>query len=246
MVNTLGGNYIKIKQGESSGINLFDLEPDIKGNSEFLNILDKVSEIRALLSTITRNYLNRPLTVKEITSLEITISEIYREKGITTDVNSLYERNGGKLDNKKFAIGKIKKKMPTLTDLQKKLYSKEESKELAELLIPFLNKNSIGMFDCQSNIDINSELIAFDLSSIKDEFTKLYASFVIMSWIWQKFVLKNRKDKKIVAVDEGWTFVKFKESAEFLETLARRGRKHNVSLIIASQFIQEYLANDER
>ena len=136
--------------------------------------------------------------------------------------------------------------MPTLSDLQKKLYSNEESKELAELLIPFLNKNSVGMFDCQSSIDINSELIAFDLSSIKDEFTKLYASFVIMSWIWQKFVLKNRKDKKIVAVDEGWTFVKFKESAEFLETLARRGRKHNVSLIIASQFIQEYLGNDER
>lgn len=47
--------------GESAGINPFDLESDIKGNKPFLNILDKVAEIRALLSTIARNYQARTL-----------------------------------------------------------------------------------------------------------------------------------------------------------------------------------------
>ena len=41
--------------------------------------------------------------------------------GITSDINSLYERKGGKLDNGKYVVGKIPKKMPTLTDFQKKL-----------------------------------------------------------------------------------------------------------------------------
>ena len=45
----LGGKVIKITQGESAGINPFELEPDTKGNKQFLNILDKVAEIRALL-----------------------------------------------------------------------------------------------------------------------------------------------------------------------------------------------------
>ena len=40
---------------------------------------------------------------------------------ITTDVNSLYERKGGKLDNGKYVIGKIHKRMPTLSNFYKKL-----------------------------------------------------------------------------------------------------------------------------
>ena len=35
----LGGKVIKIRQGETAGINPFELEIDKKGNKEFLNIL---------------------------------------------------------------------------------------------------------------------------------------------------------------------------------------------------------------
>ena len=57
--DNFGGKVIKIRQGETAGINPFELEIDKKGNQEFLNILDKISEIRALLATICRNYNNR-------------------------------------------------------------------------------------------------------------------------------------------------------------------------------------------
>lgn len=60
------------------------------------------------------------------------------------------------------------------------------------------------------------------MSEIKDEFTKLYSSFVILTWVWQKFVLKNREKKKIIVCDEAWLFLKYKESAEFLVNVARR------------------------
>jgi len=136
--------------------------------------------------------------------------------------------------------------MPTLSDFQKKLKERGKCNELAELLVPFLKGNSLGIFDCESKINSNAEIISFDMSNIKDDFTKLYASYVILTWIWQKFVLKNKERKKIIVCDEAWLFLKFQESAEFLVNVARRGRKYNVPLFICSQFIDEFLNSEER
>lgn len=168
------------------------------------------------------------------------------QREITSDINSLYTKNGGKLDNGKYVVGRIKKKMPTLSDFQKKLKERENCKELAQLLVPFLKGNSLGIFDCESKITSSEEIISFDMSEIKDEFTKLYASFVILTWVWQKYVLKNRDKKKIILCDEAWLFLKYQESAEFLVNVARRGRKYNVPLFIGSQFIDEFLNSEER
>ena len=55
-------------------------------------------------------------------------------------------KNGGKLNNGKFAIGKIQKTMPTLSDFQKKLEERNNCNELAKLLVPFLKGNSLRYF----------------------------------------------------------------------------------------------------
>ncbi|KUK51995.1 MAG: AAA ATPase [Desulfotomaculum sp. 46_296] len=46
-------------------------------------------------------------------------------------------------------------------------------------------------------------------------------------------------------MDEAWMFMKWPESAKFLETLPRRGRKHNTGLIVASQHIEEFINREE-
>ena len=184
--------------------------------------MDKVADIRALLSTIARNYMGRTLNGIEIAEIEAVVSQLYSERGINSDVNSMYERNKGRLDNGKYVVGKVKKKMPILSDFQKELDERGKCKELAEILIPFLRGNSLGIFDCDSTIFSNEEIISFDISEIKDEFTKLYSSFVILTWVWQKFILKNKEKKKLIICDEAWLFLKYKESANFLATVARR------------------------
>jgi len=136
--------------------------------------------------------------------------------------------------------------MPTLSDFQKKLRDRGKCTELAELLVPFLRGNSLGIFDCESKITSDNEILSFDMSEIKDEFTKLYASFVILTWVWQKFALKNRDKRKLIVCDEAWLFLKYQESAEFLVNVARRGRKYNLPLLIGSQFIDEFLSSEER
>ena len=219
----LGGKVIKVRQGESTGINPFELEVDIDdSNKECVNILDKIAEIRDLMATICRNYMGRKLNATEITEIEIVVNQLYSERGITNDINSLYQKNGGKLENGKFVIGKIKKKMPTFSDFQEKLIERGNCDELAKILIPFLKGNSLGLFDCESKISYDSDIINFDMSEIKDEFTKLYSSFVILTWVWQKFILKNKEKRKIIVCDEAWLFLKYQESANFLANVARR------------------------
>lgn len=245
LLKCFGGKIIKIKQGESAGINPFEIEPETNGKKSSLNILDKVAEIRALVATICRNHDGRTLTSDESSEIEIVVKSLYTDKGINNDVSSLYEKNGGKLENGKYVIGKIQKKMPTLKDFQEKLRKRDKCPKLADMLVQYLRGNSLGMFDCESKIFSNEEIICFDMSEIKDEFTKLYSSFVILTWIWQKFVLKNKSKKKIIICDEAWLFLKFKESADFLVNVARRGRKYNTPLFIGSQFIDEFLNSEE-
>lgn len=243
----LGGEYINIRQGRPSGINLFEIEADIDdttGEKEFVPIMEKVAEIRAVLGAIARNFMGRPLTALEIVAIEQAVIETYREKGITEDIESLYEE-GGQVDDDTFVIGKKKKEMPTLTDFHRFLSEKPNAKELSEILLPFLKGGSMGMFDCQSRVDAQTPILAIGLSEIKDEFTKFYASFVLLSWIWQVFVQKNRDVPKMIPVDETWMFIKYPESAKFLNDLARRGRKHKASLIFASQFLDEFLSSEE-
>ena len=78
---SLGGRIIKIKQGMSAGINLFDIDVEIDENGmEKVNILNKVAEIRAILSAIMRNYMDRSLNAKELVDIEESVIETYKEK----------------------------------------------------------------------------------------------------------------------------------------------------------------------
>ena len=173
------------------------------------------------------------------------LRELREEKGITQDKDSLYEKNAGEV-NGKITLNKIKKKMPTLTDFQRILATKKNSKELAEILTGFLKGKSLGIFDCISTVNTNDQLLEFDISEITDEVTKFYANLVITTWILEKYMKKNVKyPRKAVHIDEAWTIIKYKETADFVEVLARKARKKGVSLVIATQSPDELISSPQ-
>lgn len=243
---SMAGRIIEIKQGIPAGINIFDIDIEQEDNGiEKVNILNKVAEIRAILSGIMKNYMDRNLNAKELVDIEESVIETYKEKGITTDKESIYQKEGGKLGSK-LTLEKIKKKMPTLSDFQRILSTKKNSKELAEILTGFLKGKSLGMFDCNSNININDAFIDFDLSSITDEVTKFYASMVITTWITEKYMRRSELfEEKSVYIDEAWTMLKYEETANFIENLARRARKRGVRLVIATQLPDELISSPQ-
>ena len=232
----LGGRTIKIKQTVPVGINLFDI--DIDEDEGFIDIDNKITEIRAILNGIINKYENRTLKPNEIADIEQAVREVYKEKGITKEKSSIYKKQGGKEEGM-ITFSKIKKEMPTLTDFHRVMKEKIKNKELSSTISNFLKGNTLGIFDCQSTLQINDQIICFDISEIKDEIMKYYVSLVLTTWITNKYMATKERNKRYVVVDEAWTLFKDKVTSDFLENLARRARKKRVAMILATQNLAE-------
>lgn len=236
----LGGRIIKIKQGIPVGINLFDI--DIDEEEGFIDIDSKIAEIRAIMNGIINKYENRTLKPNEIADIEQAVREVYREKDITKDKESIYEKNGGKIEEK-ITLENIKKKMPTLTDFHRIMKDKIKNKELSATISNFLSGNTLGIFDCTSTLRINDQIICFDISEIKDEIMRYYVCLVLTTWITNKYMATKERNKRYVVVDEAWNLFKNEETSNFLENLARRARKKKVAMILATQNLSELRQN---
>ena len=232
----LGGRIIKVRQTIPVGINLFDI--DIDDDEGFIDIDTKITEIRAIMNGIINKYENRTLKPNEIADIEQAVREVYKEKEITKDIDSIYEKTGGNYEGK-ITFGNIKKKMPTLTDFHRVMKEKIKNKELSSTLSNFLRGKTLGIFDYQSTLKVNDQTICFDISEIKDEIMRYYVCLVLTTWITNKYMATKERNKRYVVVDEAWNLFKNKETSDFLENLARRARKKKVAMILATQYLLE-------
>ncbi len=110
----------------------------------------------------------------------------------------------------------------------------------------------MAYFDGQSTFDLleGAPFINLDISQLEERFARPLAQQILLSWIWEKFVKKNSEDRKKarqkrVIVDEAWMLLPFPEAVDFLNTMARRARKRNVSLAIISQRFQDFYEKPE-
>jgi hypothetical protein len=216
-------------------MNPLDVEPELDDNERWwVNVLDKVEDARAIVGSVYRYYSKDGLDVVEAALLEEAVREDYRERGITEDPDSLYE-NG------------LKKPMPTLSSVRERIAQKPNGSRLADAIKPLLDGGSVGMFDGQTSVHLESApLICFDLSGLGGDFPKFIGICAVLTWLWQTFAQKGGKSvPKSVAVDEAWMFMRHPDAAMYLETLARRGRKHGCGLIIATHKFEEFSSSDE-
>ena len=110
----------------------------------------------------------------------------------------------------------------------------------------------MAYFDGQSTFELldGSPFINIDISQLEERFARPLAQQILLSWIWEKFVKKNSEDKKKatqkrVLVDEAWMLLPYPEAVDFLNKMARRARKRNVSLAIVSQRFQDFYEKPE-
>ena len=110
----------------------------------------------------------------------------------------------------------------------------------------------MSYFDGQSTFDLleGTTFINLDISQLEERFARPLAQQILLSWIWEKYVKKNSEDKskagkKRVLVDEAWMLLPFPEAVDFLNKMARRARKRNVSLAVVSQRFQDFYEKSE-
>lgn len=110
----------------------------------------------------------------------------------------------------------------------------------------------MAYFDGQSTFELldGAPFINLDISQLEERFARPLAQQILLSWIWEKYVKKNSEDRtkakqKRVLVDEAWMLLPYPEAVDFLNKMARRARKRNVSLAIISQRFQDFYEKPE-
>ena len=108
----------------------------------------------------------------------------------------------------------------------------------------------MAYFDGQSTFELldSCPFININISKLEERFARPLAQQILLSWIWEKYVKKNSEDRskarsKRVLVDEAWMLLAYPEAVDFLNTMARRARKRNVSLTVVSQKFQDFYEN---
>lgn len=267
VAEALGGTNVVISPNSKTVINLFDLEiervkDEITGRErEVLNVENKVEDVTQALITMAKGS-TRTDEVNELTKQIIAeaVAQEYTAKGINSNPMSLYESTS----NTKNAFEKRKKEMPTIGSWYKRIKKNAEENTnddydfhysyLLKVMKQYIREydGQMAYFDGQSTFDLleGSPFINIDISQLEERFARPLAQQILLSWIWEKFVKKNSEDRKKarqkrVIVDEAWMLLPFPEAVDFLNKMARRARKRNVSLAIISQRFQDFYEKPE-
>ena len=269
VAESLGGINVVLSPTSKTVINLFDIETEtakdeITGRERLvLNIENKVEDVTQSLLTMARGS-TRSKDVNELTKQIIAeaVSEEYASLGITSDPNSLYEATN--TFNKNDKLYRDKKKMPTIGSWYKRIQKKaaENTNDdyrfhysyLIKVMKQYIREynGQMAYFDGQSTFELleGAPFINLDISQLEEKFARPLAQQILLTWIWEKFVKKNSEDKrrarkKRVIVDEAWMLLPYPEAVDFLNTMARRARKRNVSLAVVSQRFQDFYEKPE-
>jgi len=271
VAEALGGINVVISPNSNTIINLFDVEPEIVKDEitgkerTVLNVENKVEDVTQALLTMARGS-TRSKEVNELTKQIIaeSVAEEYAVLGITNDENSLYKGNTiGNISNNNY-LGREKKEMPTIGSWYKRIVEKAKSNEnndyrfhysyLIKVMKQYVREynGQMAYFDGQSTFELleGVPFINLDISQLEERFARPLAQQILLSWIWEKYVKKNSEDKsraskKRVLIDEAWMLLPYPEAVDFLNTMARRARKRNVSLAVMSQKFQDFYEKPE-
>lgn len=269
VAESLGGINIVVSPNSNTIINLFDVETEkikdeITGRERtVVNIENKVEDVTQALLTMARGS-TRSTEVNELTKQIIAeaVSEEYAALGITSNPNSLYRESTNISTNDK--LYRQKKEMPTIGSWYKRIQRKAQDNNnqdysfhysyLLKVMKQYIREydGQMAYFDGQSTFELldGAPFINLDISQLEERFARPLAQQILLSWIWEKYVKKNSEDrtkasKKRVLVDEAWMLLPYPEAVDFLNTMARRARKRNVSLAIISQRFQDFYEKPE-
>lgn len=215
LAEALGGRYFNISLSSDHHINPFDLP--IPGEDETgadvlrSNTINLVGLFRIMLGGLTPG---------EDSIIDRAITETYALKDITADSD----------------FANIEP--PLLSDFEMVLAGMEGSDSVLQRLIKFTKGSWASFLNRPSNIDINRKFVVFSVRDMEDEL-KPVAMYIVTHYIWNS-IRKNIK-KRLLVVDEAWWMMKSEDTASFLYSIAKRGRKYYLGLATITQDVGDFM-----
>jgi type IV secretory pathway VirB4 component len=215
LAEAVGGRYFNISLSSDHHINPFDLpiprEDETAADVLRSNTINLVGLFRLMLGG---------LTPEEDSMIDRAITETYAIKDITADSD----------------FSNIEP--PLLSDFEMVLSGMEGSDSVVQRLIKYTRGSWATFLNRPSNVDINKKFVVFSVRDMEDEL-KPIAMYIVTHYIWNA-VRKNLK-KRLLVVDEAWWMMKTEDTASFLYSIAKRGRKYYLGLATITQDAADFM-----
>ncbi|MBI5470418.1 DUF87 domain-containing protein [Candidatus Kaiserbacteria bacterium] len=215
LAETVGGRYFNISLSSEHHINPFDLaiprEDENPGDILRNNIITLVGLFRIMLGG---------LTPEEDAVIDKAITETYALKDITSDAN--------------FA----QVEPPLLSDFELVLSGMEGSESLVQRLSKYTKGTWSGFMNRPTNVDMNKKLVVFSVRDMEDDL-KPVAMYIITHHIWN--TVRKELKKRLLVIDEAWWMMRSEDTASFLFSIAKRGRKYYLGISTITQDVSDFL-----
>jgi conjugal transfer ATP-binding protein TraC len=218
LADAVGGQNISFSFNSPAKINPFDLAQVYEEGENNLGL--KILSLHALFKVIMGQ-----MTPIQEALLDRALVSTYRSKGITQDPETQ------------------QKEPPLMEDLYKILIGMEtpDALDLAARIEKFVKGSFVGIFDKQTNIEINNSFTVFSVRELQDALRPI-AMFVILDFIWTR--VKRDLKPRLLIVDEAWHMMRYSDSAQFLWGIVKRARKYYLGLTTITQDVEDFLNQD--
>jgi type IV secretory pathway VirB4 component len=215
LAEAVGGRYFNISLSSDHHINPFDLpipqSDETPADVLRSNTINLVGLFRLMLGG---------LTPEEDALVDRAITETYALKDITAESD----------------FANIEP--PLLSDFEMVLAGMEGAESIMTRLTKYTKGTWSTFLNQPSNVDINRKFVVFSVRDMEDEL-KPVAMYIVTHFIWNA-VRKSLK-KRLLVVDEAWWMMKSDDTASFLFSIAKRGRKYYLGLATITQDVGDFM-----
>lgn len=217
LTDVVGGSYINISLASGHQINPFDLPdlPDDENPQEALR--SQIIQLTGLIKVMLGD-----LSPEEQSIIDRALIETYALKDITGET------------------GWEGKEAPLMSDLAEVLKNMEGGESLSTRIDRFVNGSFSGFLNKPTNVALDNQLVAFSIRDLEPELRPI-AMFLMLHYIWNR--IRRDLKKRLMVVDEAWWMMQHPDAAEFLFSIAKRGRKYYLGLTTITQDVEDFMSS---
>jgi len=217
LAEAVGGAYLRIAIASDHRINPFDLPELGEDENPESTLRENITRLTGLISLMVDG-----LSPEEQSIVDNALWETYALKDITR--GTIWS----------------KPEVPTLQDFYNITKDMDGGKNVAIRLQRFVEGTFSGVFNRATNIDLDQQLIVFNIRDMEEELRPI-AMYVVLGFIWNR--IRSQLKKRILVVDEAWIMMRNEESAKFLFSMAKRARKYYLGVTTITQDISDFLGS---
>ena len=230
LCDAVGGSYVRLSLNSDVRINPFDLPKVIDSEDASDALRANLVTLHGLFRLMLGGTQSGPggqtvaaLTPSEEADLDQALIDTYARAGITSDPLTHQSTP------------------PTIINLYDTLLHMGGSgPQLAQRLRKYSTGTFAGIFSQQSNIDINNQMVVFNIRDLEDELRPV-AMYIVLNHIWN--IVRAKQKRRLLIVDEAWQLMKYDDSASFLFSLAKRARKYYLGLTTITQDVEDFMSS---